>query len=129
MKFLLIIILAISLCGCAKDEKNELKENVKTNTVEKSKTSEVNKDDFKIKHINSIFENNNSVFEIEITNNSNKISSFKELEVQVLDQNNNVLAILYGYLENELNPGEKELVRCSYGGDLSKFKSLNYKIS
>lgn len=129
MKYIKILLITLSittiLTGCGNKEKvdNDNKEETKNKSNET-----VVADSFEFTTISVNFENENSVFDINIKNTANEERYINEFIIHVKDKDGNELAILFGYVNETIEAKGERTISCSFGGDLSNYASLEFEV-
>lgn len=125
IKILLIIACCfICLTGCGKKEE---KQNQADKTKEpESKAIIAESFEFKTNAVN--FENENSVFDINVKNIAGEERYINEFLLHVKDAEGNDLAALYGYVNETIEPGGERVISCSFGNNLSNYSSLEFEV-
>ncbi len=126
--FKVLIILLFCICiitGCGK--KNETKEtDKKDEKVEQHQKVVAESFEFTTNSVN--FENNNSVFDINVKNISNEERYINEFLIHVKDKEGKELAVLFGYVNETIEANGERLISCSYGEKLSNYSSLEFEV-
>lgn len=126
IKILLITLSCISLligCGKKEEKQDKPKEEEKQQVNQK-----IEADSFEFTTNSVNFENNNSVFDINIKNIAPEERYINEFLIHVKDESGNDLASLYGYVNETIEPAGERTISCSYGNDLSNYKSLEFEV-
>lgn len=127
VKILLVITACLSLIvGCGNKNKESKEKNTNNNTVAENKTVIAESFEFKTNSVN--FENNNSVFDINIKNIADESRYIKEFMIHVKDAKGETLANLFGYVNETIEAQGEKVISCSYGGDLSNYSTLEFEV-
>lgn len=125
-KILLILVTVFTLAtGCKNKEKEEKQETKNETEV----TQPIIAESFEFKVVSVNFENENSVFDINVKNTSNEERFINEFIIHVKDENGSDLAALFGYINETIEPNGERVISCSFGGNLSNYKSLEYEVT
>lgn len=125
-KVLLILLFSISIItGCGKKDEEKKLETQNEKVEEKQK---IIADSFEFTTNSVNFENNNSVFDINVKNISNEERYINEFLIHVKDTNGNELAGLYGYVNEKIEANGERVVSCSFGGNLSNYSTLEFEV-
>ena len=127
---LLVGVSAISLLtGC--DTKDKDKDKGKDKVVSNTNT-EVIKDQnlgvFEFQNTSLIYENGQSILEVEVTNTSAVDQQIVEFNIIVKDENDEEIITLVGFVGDVIKAGESKVITSSCGKDLSKAKSISYEL-
>lgn len=126
LKILLIILSCASIVtGCGKKDNNRQVDNKEEASSEK-KTIKADSFEFTINSVN--FENENSVFDINVKNISNEERYINEFLIHVKDAEGNELAGLYGYVNETIEAQGERVISCSFGNNLSNYASLEFEV-
>ena len=112
------------MCGCGKREENKKPEEEPKNKIESKATI----NDLEIEVIETKIENGTSEYTMEITNKASESKKVNVIEVKAKDSEGKEVITLLGVVEEEIAPGEKTRVTCSYGGELENVKTLEYEV-
>ncbi|MDE6284907.1 MAG: hypothetical protein K2M17_04105 [Bacilli bacterium] len=127
-KIAIVTLALLCMCGCGKKEQLNNTNNPEGNKENQQIESKVALNDFQIELLSSNIENGTSEFTFEITNTSQETKYVSELEAIAKDSEGNDVITLFGVIEKEILSGEKEMVICSYGGDLSNIATFTYEL-
>lgn len=129
MKYTKILLIALSLItiitGCGKKDDAKKNKNEETKVEEQQKVVASNFE-FTTNSVN--FENENSIFDINVKNISNEESYINEFLIHVKDNNGNDIAGLFGYVNETIEPQGERVISCSFGGNLSNYSSLEFEV-
>ncbi len=124
-KIILLCITLLLLSGCG----NKTQQPTSTETEDKTKTieskAELNDIQFSLKDAKT--ENGATSFDFEVTNLANEAKYLKEFIVKVTLEDDNMIT-LSGVVEQEIKSQETITITCSYGGNLSNYKALDYEL-
>lgn len=127
IRILLIMLFCISiLTGCGNKEETKQEENKGEPKTEEKKTVQSDSFEFTTNSVN--FENENSVFDINIKNITNEESYINEFIIHVKGANGEELAMLYGYVNETIEAQGSRTISCSYGNNLSNYSSLEFEV-
>ena len=129
---LLVGVSAISLLtGCDTKEKNKNKGKEEEKVVSNTNT-EVIKDQnlgvFEFKNTSLIYENGQSVLEVEVTNTSAVDQQIVEFNIIVKNENDEHIITLIGFVGDTIKAGESKVITSSCGIDLSNAHSISYEL-
>ena len=129
---LLVGVSAISLLtGCDTKEKDKDKDSEKDKVVSNTNT-EVIKDQnlgvFEFQNTSLIYENGQSILEVEVTNTSAVDQQIVEFNIIVKDENDEEIITLVGFVGDIIKAGESKVITSSCGKDSSKAKSISYEL-
>lgn len=126
LKVLLIILSCVSIVtGCGK-KNNEKQDNNNETKVEENKKVQADSFEFTTNSVN--FENENSVFDINVKNIANEERYINEFLIHVKDAEGNELASLYGYVNETIEAQGERVISCSFGNNLSNYSSLEFEV-
>ena len=129
---LLVGVSAISLLtGCDTKDKDKDKDSGKDKVVSNTNT-EVIKDQnlgvFEFQNTSLIYENGQSILEVEVTNTSAVDQQIVEFSIIVKDENDEEIITLVGFVGDVIKAGESKVITSSCGKDLSKAASISYEL-
>ena len=129
---LLVGVSAIGLLtGCDSKDKENKKEKEKE-TVVSNTNSDVIKDQnlgvFEFQNTSLIYENGQSILEVEVTNTSSTDQRIVEFNIIVKDANDQEIITLVGFVGDVIKAGESKVITSSCGKDLSKAASISYEL-
>ena len=129
---LLVGVSAISLLtGCDSKDKDKDKDSGKDKVVSNTNT-EVIKDQnlgvFEFQNTSLIYENGQSILEVEVTNTSAVDQQIVEFSIIVKDENDEEIITLVGFVGDVIKAGESKVITSSCGKDLSKAASISYEL-
>lgn len=129
-KIIIILICAIILCGCDKEEDVKKKENTGVNVNTKE---DIIKDqtvgDFEFTNTSMIEENGLTTITTSIKNNSNVAKNVPIFTIIVKDRGGSVIEETIGYVGGEIKAGETKQVTTSITSSLADAYSIEYKIN
>ena len=129
---LLVGVSAISLLtGCDTKDKDKDKDTEKDKVVSNTNT-EVIKDQnlgvFEFQNTSLIYENGQSILEVEVTNTSAVDQQIIEFNIIVKDASDQEIITLVGFVGDVIKAGESKVITSSCGKDLSKAASISYEL-
>lgn len=129
---LLVGVSAISLLtGCDTKKEGKEKEPAKDKVVSNT-NSDVIKDQnlgvFEFQNTSLIYENGQSILEVEVTNTSSTDQRIVEFNIIVKDANDQEIITLVGFVGDVIKAGESKVITSSCGKDLSKAASISYEL-
>ena len=124
-KIILLGITLLLLSGCG----NKTQQPTGTDAEEQTKTieSKAELSDFQFKLLEAKTENETTSFAFEITNLAKETKYLKEFLVKVTLEDDSMIT-LSGVVEQEIASQEYITITCSYGGNLSSYKALDYEL-
>ena len=129
---LLVGVSAISLLtGCDTKEKEKEKTEGKDTVVSNTNTDVIKDQNlgvFEFQNTSLIYENGQSVLEVEVTNTSSVDQKIVEFKIIVKDENDQEIITLVGFVGDTIKAGESKVITSSCGKDLSKAKSISYEL-
>ena len=129
-KIIIILICAIILCGCDKEEDVKKKEDTGVNVNTKE---DIIKDqtvgDFEFTNTSMIEENGLTTITTSIKNNSNVAKNVPIFTIVVKDRGGSVIEETIGYVGGEIKAGETKQVTTSITSSLADAYSIEYKIN
>ncbi len=124
--FVIMLFCVFIVTGCGNKKENNQQPKEETKTPE-TKTVQADSFEFTTNSVN--FENNNSVFDINIKNIASEERYINEFLIHVKDSAGTELAILYGYVNETIEAGGERVISCSYGSSLSNYASLDFEVT
>lgn len=129
-KIIIILICAIILCGCDKEEDVKKKEN---NGVNVNTKEDIIKDqtvgDFEFTNTSMIEENGMTTITTSIKNNSSVAKNVPIFTIIVKDRGGSVIEETIGYVGGEIKAGETKQVTTSITSSLADAYSIEYKLN
>lgn len=128
-KIIIILICAIILCGCGKEEDIKKKEN---NGVNVNTKEDIIKDqkvgEFEFTNTSMIEENGVTTITTSIKNNYSETKKVPIFTIVIKDRSGSVIEEMLGYVGGEIKAGEVKQVTTSITSKLSDAYSIEYKI-
>ena len=83
---------------------------------------------FEFKIDDETFEEGTSSFTVTVTNKTNEAKYLNTFALVPKDENGNSMISIYGIIDEEIEANGTRTIICSYGGDVSNYSSMDYKI-
>ncbi len=124
-KAILLCITLLLLSGCG--NKNQQPTNTEVEDQTKTIENKAMLSDMQFQLKDAKTENEVTSFDFEITNLASETKYLKEFLVKVTLEDDSMIT-LSGVVEQEIASQEKITITCSYGGNLSSYKALDYAL-
>lgn len=126
-RFMVISLFTLILftgCGTSKSP-NSKKDNMKINTdIMESQTVE----NLSFTSPSLIYENNNSKFQVTVTNTSSETVPLSKILIHMKDADGNEIVTLEGFIGGSLDANSSKRIDTVYGDDLMNVKKIEYEI-
>ena len=128
----LVVIAIISVIGVMVTKKKPVEQEEKPTEVEEGIQEDTRPSDgrenFEFTLESVKYESESTEFVIKVTNQSEESKYLNEFVATVKDGEGNEIAGVYGIIGEEIKGKESTTMSCYYGGDISNFASIEYKI-
>ena len=125
---MLLVLGIVTGCGCKKkEEKKEKEPEIKVNTNENViKDQEL--DVFTFTKTSLVHKESTSTLETLVTNTSDETQYWEEFKIIVKDEEGKEIVTMTGFVGDSIKGKESKTIISSYGEDLTKAASIEYKI-